>query len=195
MAVTYPLSLPLSPNAYTLEALSVNLVTQSPFTLQQQVMQGIGEGWALSLTFPPITTNTRSAAVKAFLTSLRGQLGTFQWGPPVKELNYTTSGGTLTLASINNTLRNNITYTKVGGESVPETGTYIQIGTQLLQVLKNDGNNNIDIFPALRTNVAAGTTINFTTPKGVFRLKSASSAYTFNIDHTRTFSLEAIEAI
>ena len=191
--ITYPLSLPLSPNAYTLEAISVNLVTQSPFTLQQQVAQGIGEGWALSLTFPLITTTAQSSAVKAFLTALRGQYETFQWGPPTKELLFTNTGMSMTLNTINNTLRNNISYT-TAADPTPLPGTYLQIGTQLVQVLARSG-KTLDIFPALRTNVAAGTPIYYAAPKGVFRLKSAYSAYTFNVDHTRTFSIDAVEAI
>lgn len=193
MAISYPLSLPLAPSSYTLERTSVNIVNISPFTLQQQIIRGIGEGWTLKLGFPAVVMPSITVAVGGFLSSLRGMYGTFYFGPPASRLSYT-GNGAVTLTTINNDIRDNITCNMNG--TTLSVGTFVQIGSQLCQVVSSTGGNTFDIFPFLRASYANGTTVNYTSPVGIFRQKNATgAASTFNLDHTDSFSLEAIESI
>lgn len=189
--ITYPLQLPIRPAAYSLEKRAVSTFTESPFTFQQYVSKGIGESFGLQLTFPPIVGPSVARLVSAFGSKLRGQYGTFSFQIHSRDLYYTGSAD-ITLSSINNDLRNNITVSADVGLGV---GTYIQIGTQLIQVLQVTNGTELDIFPALRQSFATGSAINYKTPTGIFRLTTQSSALLFNQDHTYSTTVEAIEAV
>jgi hypothetical protein len=193
MAIQFPLSLPVVPNSYTLDRKSTNIVNVSPYTMQQQVVRGIGECWFLKLTFPAAVFPTDASNFGAFISSLRGMFGTFYFGPPKSRLLYTGTGA-VTLTSINNDLRDNITCNMNG--TTLQVGTFIQIGTQLCQIVTSTGGSTFDIFPFLRTAYASGTPVNHTTPVGIFRQKTSSGgSTTFNQDHTESFSLDAMEAM
>jgi len=191
MAITYPLQLPIRPAAYSLEKRAVSIFTESPFTFQQYVSKGMGEAFALQLTFPPERSPATARIVSAFGSALRGQYGTFEFPIHARDLAYTGSAD-ITLSSINNDLRNNITVSADVGLGV---GTYIQIGTQLIQVLQITTGTTLDIFPALRQSFATGSAINYKTPKGIFRLTSQSATLMFNSDHTYSTTVEALEAV
>jgi len=191
MAITYPLQLPIRPSAYSLEKRAVSTFTESPFTFQQYVAKGIGESFGLQLTFPPIVNTATARVVSAFGSALRGQYGTFEFPIHSRDLAYTGSAD-ITLSSINNDLRNNITVSADVGLGV---GTYIQIGTQLIQVLQVATGTTLDIFPALRQAYATGSAVNYKTPKGIFRLTSQSATLMFNSDHTYSTTVEALEAV
>lgn len=172
-------------------------MTVSPFTLQQQVLQGHGQSWYISFTFPPIIDDDDARACSAFHTKLHGQVGTYKYQILPRYLDYTVATGSMGLRSINNDFRDNITIDCAGG-SLGE-GTFIQIGTQLLQVtsITHSGSThyNCDIFPHLRQAYPSGSVIDYTTPEGIFRQRADTSGQTFNPDHTDTFELDGMEAI
>jgi hypothetical protein len=78
-------------------------------------------------------------------------------------------------------------------------GDYIQLGSgstaKLHQVLLDqDGNGNLEIWPALRSNYTSAT-VTFNAPKGVFRLSNNVTSWSINNASTYGISFEAVEAV
>lgn len=205
--ITYPLSLPLNPSAYTLQQISVNQVFDSPFTLQQQVVRGYGEAWGLSVTFPTIARtdpayNVKVDKIHTFLGSLKGRYGTFKFYLPNNDAQYTVTSGNpaIYLSTINNDIGDNVTFSNPSGAafSFGANGTYITMGTQLFRILSAtyDGTNiTCDVFPRVRTNLAAGTSVEYRQPYGIFRSKTAQTQINRDENHIYTFSIDAVEAV
>ena len=96
MSITYPLSLPTSIGIESIELRAVNAVatSQSPFTYKQQIVAHQGQRWEASVSVPAVRRDL-AAPWKAFLTSLKGQQGTFLLGDP----DYVTARGKVSLGS------------------------------------------------------------------------------------------------
>jgi hypothetical protein len=83
MAIIYPLTPPTSPGFRRVQfaARSVAGITASPFTGQQQVYSWPGEWWEATAELPAMLRADAEAWI-AFLASLRGVYGTFNFGDP-----------------------------------------------------------------------------------------------------------------
>ena len=194
MAITYPLATPTSIGIESIELRAVNAVatSQSPFTYKQQVITHGGQRWEASVSIPSVHRD-KAAQWKAMLVALKGQRGTFLLGDP----DYVTPQGTVSSCTLTGT---------VGSESptVVMTGTlkagdYIQLGTgadsKLHQVLVDQsGNGTLEIWPALRTGYTSAS-VDFSSPKGVFRLSTNLTSWSINNASTYGISFEAVEAI
>ena len=194
MAITFPLSTPTSIGIESINIRAVNAVatSQSPFTYKQQIVAHTGQRWEASVNIPSVRRDL-AAPWKAFLTSLKGQQGTFLLGDP----DYATAQGTVSSCLLTGT---------VGQESVSVvmTGTllagdYIQLGSgsaaRLHQVLVDqDGNGTLEIWPALRTDYTSQAVI-YDNAKGVFRLKQSMSEWSISNASAYGISFEAVEAI
>ena len=194
MAITYPLATPTSIGIESIELRAVNAVatSQSPFTYKQQTITHGGQRWEASVSIPSVHRD-KAAQWKAMLVALKGQRGTFLLGDP----DYVTPQGTVTSCTLTGT---------VGSESptIVMTGTlkagdYIQLGTgadsKLHQVLVDQsGDGTLEIWPALRTGYTSAS-VDFSSPKGVFRLSTNLTSWSINNASTYGISFEAVEAI
>lgn len=210
MAITYPISLPTVSGIATVTMTAKNTVglSQSPFTMKQQVQKHAGQRWEAQITMPPMTRADAEEWV-SFLMKMNGVFGTFLLGDP----NGKVPRGNVTSYPADTLLVNGASQTgnslDLDGGTADVTdyvkaGDYIQIGSgaaaQLYKVL-NDADTNasgeitLDIWPNLRTSPADGTPIIGTNTVGNFRL--ATNTVDFNIDQASFYgiSFQAIEAL
>lgn len=195
MALTFPLSIPTTIGIESIELRAVNAVatSQSPFTYKQQIVAHQGQRWEASVTIPAMRRDLM-APWKAFLTSLKGQQGTFLLGDP----DYADGPqGTVSACTLSGA---------AGDESVTVTmtgsllaGDYIQLGSgssaRLHQVLADQtGNGTLEIWPALR-GAYTDAAVTFAAPKGVFRLASNVSSWSINNSNAYGISFEAVESL
>jgi hypothetical protein len=198
MSLSYPLSIPSSIGVASFELRAVNAVStsMSPFTFSQQIIAHPGQRWELSATLPPLRRDL-IAPWKAFLTALKGPVGTFLMGDP----DYADPQGSVTFCNVTGT---------AGAETVSvvmlgtlKAGDYIQLGSgansRLYQVLVDQTGNGVtsvdlEIWPALRATVSS-TAATLTNPRGVFRLRSNMSSWSINNANAYGLSFEAVEAL
>jgi len=166
----------------TMRLRSATAVSQSPFTYDQQVYQHQGVRWEAEVTLPPLKRSD-AKQVEAFFASLRGQANTFTLGNP---LHNTTAVGTGT-GAVNAT-------TLTGSFTGAVAGDYFQLGTALHIITEVNSASSIDIMPPLRV-AASGAALDFTLPKGTWRL--ATNEIAWNIDQASFygFTFACVEAI
>jgi len=202
MAVVYPLAVPDHKFAsMSMRLRRANAMTESTFTLQQQIYQYTGAVWEAEIVLPPMT-RANAKKWEAFILALRGMRGTFIMGNPLHDA----AEGTATGIQLNGsgTIRStDISITGTPGGTL-KAGDVFQIGTGLdshIHVVVQDvtlngsGEGSIDVEPPLRTTYANDTSLDFTLPKGVWRL--ASNDIGWNIDQASIygFTIPCIEAI
>lgn len=203
MAITYPVNIPNHQFAtMNMRLRRSSAMTESSFTLQQQVYQYEGAVWEADITLPPMTY-AEARQWEAFIVSLRGMRGTFIMGNPLN----TAPTGTASTVLLNGQALVRATEAAVDGASLGETlkaGDYFSIGTgadqhihQIIQdVTFNDtGAATIDFEPPLRTTYANNTALDLTLPKGVWRLASNDIGWSINQASMYGFTIPCIEAI
>lgn len=167
----------------TMRLRSATAVSSSPFTYDQQVYQHQGVCWEAEVTLPPLK-RSQAKELEAFFAALRGQGGTFTMGNPLHDSDAT---GTITSGS-----RNSISVTgTVGGA---EAGDYFETNGVLYMITSIDG-STINIMPPLRTAISAATTMNFSLPKGSWRLASNEIDWNINRAGLYSFTFACVEAI
>lgn len=211
MTITFPInhpttgitSLEFGPN-------SVVGVTQSPFTLGQQVHEHQGEGWAGRVTVSPLVDRDLYEPWMAFLTALRGQRGTFLFGDPAGATPRGDAGGSPVADSAGspsvNLARDRVLYIRGATSGVSgwlKAGDWLHIASgsnqwlhKVLQDVGTDssGNAAIDLFPALRADIADGTAIATSNAKGIFRLADSRPRWTLDNGIIAAVTFEIIEA-
>lgn len=203
MAINYPLNLPDSNFAkMSMRLRRANAMTESTFTLQQQVYQYTGAVWEAEVTLPPMPY-AQAKRWEAFILALRGMRGTFLMGNPL----HTSASGTVSGATIDGgaSVRDTeINITGGGASATILAGDYFQIGTgddtrlhAVVQDITLDGSGAgiIDIEPPIRANVAGGTSLDFTLPKGVWRLSANDIGWDINQASIYGFTFACIEAL
>ncbi len=166
----------------TMRLRSATAVSQSPFTYDQQVYQHQGVRWEAEVTLPPLTRSD-AKQVEAFFASLRGQGNTFTMGNP---LHNTTATGTGT-GAINAT-------TLTGSFTGAVAGDYFEIGSALYIITEVNSSSSIDIMPPLRV-AASSAALDFTLPKGTWRLASNEIEWNINQASLYGFTFACVEAI
>lgn len=208
--ITYPLSMPviasLGPRKITFGANNLISASVSPFTGSQQIVQWLGEWWEAEIGLPEMTLAQAEPWI-AFLTALRGMLGTFYLGDPSRTAPQGVATGSPVVdgaqASGGNQLVTSGWTANVNGILLP--GDYIQVGTGATQRLyKNltQANSNssgvatLDIFPVIRAEgVTNGEAIVTANPMGTFRLTGNWRSWQVDYTRLRTISFKAMEAI
>jgi hypothetical protein len=167
----------------TMRLSSATQVSTSPFTFDQQVHQHQGVRWEAEVTLPPLK---RSAAkeVEAFFASLRGQAGTFTMGNPLHNV---TATGTITSGT-----RNATTVTGTLGGAV--AGDYFEVGGSLYIITGIDS-TTFDIMPPLRAAITSSTSLDFSLPKGSWRLSSNQIEWDIDQSSFYSFTFACVEAI
>lgn len=183
MAINYPLTPPSTPSfkRFALKSSKIAAMTQSQFTAQQKVYEHSGEYWILEGTLAPMKDREKFGPWRAFLTALRGNVGTFYMGDKLgktargiatgtPKVNGANAAGSKTLAT------KGWTATQTG---ILKADDYIQVGSgtsqrfhRVLVDANSDGSGlaTLDIFPVLREALADDVVITIASCKGVFRL-------------------------
>lgn len=194
MAISYPLSTPTSIGIEKVELRTINavLTSQSPFTYKQQIIAHTGQKWEASVSIPPVRRD-KAAEWKAMLVALKGQTGTFLLGDP----DYATPRGTVSSCSISGSEGDETVTVSMSGSLL--AGDYIQLGdnasSKLHQVLVDQsGNGSLEIWPSLREDYSSSS-VTFTNPKGVFRLKNNMSSWSIDNASFYGIAFEAVENI
>lgn len=191
MAITYPRTLPTHTGirSITLRAVNVTAVSESVFTLRQQIFKHSGERWEAEVALPAMA---RAAAEQwlAWLLSMRGREGTFSLGDPLGGTPQGSAGGTPVVNGASQVGDS----VSIDGCTTSQTGwlkagDYIQLGAgataTLHKVLQDVASNatgqaTLDIWPAITTAPGDGATVVTSSAKGVFRLAGSSTEWTSN---------------
>jgi len=192
--ITYPLALPTVTGVRSIELQATNAVavSRSPFTFASQVHAYSGQMWSASLTLPPMKL-TEARQWTAWLTSLRGQYGTFLLGDTsCSQISGTATSATVIGSAGDNTISVTMTGTILAGDM-------IQIGAgadaTLHKVLVDQsGSGALEIWPALRKDRTAAA-LTLTNARGVFRLASNDVAWSVDEASIYGISFSAVEKI
>lgn len=194
MAIIYPVSLPSSPGFVSSSIRMIETVseTKSPFTSQSQFVEHAGNFFEADLTLP--TMRREEAAVWiGFFASLKGKIGTFNFGDPdAREPQGVATGTPL----INGNSQTGRTLNTKGWTAaitgILKVGDFIQIGTELKMVTvdaDSDGSglSSLEIFPSIRISPSDNDPIVTSSPVGLFRMVSNVSQY--NADHLHHYGI------
>ena len=169
--------------AMTMRLRSATAVSQSPFTYDQQTYQHQGVRWEAEVQLPPLKRSD-AKQVEAFFAALRGQANTFTMGNPIHN---TTATGSITSGSAGAT-------TVTGSTSGVVAGDYFETGSALYIVTGISG-SSIDIMPPLRSAISSSTPMDFTLPKGTWRLATNDIGWSINQASLYGFTFACVEAI
>jgi len=167
----------------TMRLRSATAISKSPFTYDQQVDQHQGVCWEAEVTLPPLKRSD-AKQVEAFFASLRGQANTFTMGNP---LHNTTATGSITSGTAGAT-------TVTGTTTGAVVGDYFEI-SGALYILTAIDSTTIDIMPPLRTAISSSTSLDFTLPKGTWRLSSNEIGWSIDQASLYGFTFACVEAI
>lgn len=207
MTITYPLALPDYPDlleSVDLEAASKIAMTPGEFSYSQQIHEHPGQAWRLELRTIKLDRETAPRWM-AFVRSLRGQVGTFSAGDPVRRVPRGTAPGApvvdgagqagATLAT------RGWTASRTG---ILLAGDLLQVGTgsaarlyENLTDADSDGSGEaiLDVWPDVRDAPADGVPITTTDPVGIFRMVSASVPIGWSLGDTARVAISAIEKL
>ncbi len=165
-------------------------VSESPFSYEQQVYEHQGARWECEVTLPPLSIS-EARSVQAFIVALKGQSGTFTFGHPLT----TTTGKTVTSSGTTAIRAEQINCSS--GSSSVVAGTYFQLGDYLYICTedKASGTAPIKFQPPLRTAVASGTALDFTSPKSLWRMASNDIGWKTNAASMYGFTFAFVEAL
>ena len=209
MAENYPLAFPTKTGVARVEITATDVVSisESPFTLAQQVVRHAGARWSATISIPPVKRSD-SEYWNSFLLRLRGQFGTFLLGDP----NAATPRGSASSAAgtpvVNGASQ---TGNELNIDGLPASavgyllaGDYIQLGSaasaRLYKVLEDVNSNSsgeatLNLWPDLRSSPADGATLTVTGAKGLFRLATNDATWTINTAGFYSISFAAVEAL
>jgi hypothetical protein len=206
MAISYPLTLPaFRARNFTLGITPTVAVSASPFTGQQQVYEWPNVTWRASFD---VVAKGRAewSQLTAFMTSLRGRLGTvliypYQGVRPRGTTN--TSGVTVATGGAAAQARA-INLSGMGAARTLLAGDFLQLGTgataRLHMVVENatadgSGNATVTIEPPLRVAYSSGAAVTLVKPATVMRSVSNDGASTVDLGGIITASFAFSEAL
>lgn len=194
MAISFPRSLPTSIGIAQISLRSVNAVAanESPFSFKPQVYSHPGEKWEATISLPKLRRE-HMAPWKAFLVSMRGQVGTFLLGDP----DYVTPRGTVSSCVLTGDAGDSSVAVIMTGTLLE--GDYIQLGSgasaKLHTVLQDlSGSGTLEIWPALRSSYTSEAAV-LSNPRGVFKLRSNVTEWEVDSISKYGMSFEAMEFV
>ena len=194
---SYPLTLPTATGIKTQNwsLRRITSITQSPFTLQQQVYQHSGEQWGATMTLPPMLKDTASIWLSFFL-QLRGVRGTFKIGDQDRKTIQGTATGTVRINGASQT-GNQVALDgfTASRANVFKAGDYIQINSYVYMVTEDvsadgSGEANVKIEPALRQGIETinnDTTVVYLNTTTIMRLDS--NEFSWDTDHVSKYGI------
>jgi len=170
-----------------------NAVSQSPYTLQQQVQSYGGMRWEADITLKPLDSDD-ALAVQAFFVKLSGRKESFEL--PIKHQYNASQSTVIGNQSINGAhTKGDSTVNITTNTAIPAGRMFSSSGRcYMITDSVNSGNVTVNIVPPLRTNLSDNQTIYFN-PAGVFRLTSDEVAWGISNDLKYGFSFTCVEAI
>lgn len=206
MAITFPLSHPLTPGftGFEMKRIGNVGVAASVFTFKQEVQKHQGQIWAIVATLPQMN-RVDAAEWEAFITKLNGPEGTFLIGDPDGQTPRGVATGTPLIKGASQLGNSLITDNWTPDiTNILRANDYIQLSSGLtthLHVNLNDvdsdgvGEAILDIWPDLRISPINNDPIIVTSAKGIFRLLSNEFANQINTIKHHSVEFPAIEAI
>ena len=209
MAESYPLTFPTQTGIAQVEISATDIVSisESPFTLSQQVVRHAGARWSATITIPPVKRSD-SEYWNSFLLRLRGQFGSFLLGDPNAA---TPRGSAATTAGTPVVNGASQTGNELAIDGLPTSvtgylraGDYIQLGSgataRLYKVLEDvdtnaSGQATLNLWPDLRSSPADGATVVVNGAQGIFRLATNDATWTINNAGFYSISFAAVEAL
>lgn len=189
----------VGPNTIEWGLVSNTRTFSSPETGDTQTKELPGAKWKATLNFRNLN-DTRTRALKAFLTRLRGQVGQFY----LKDYSYigaagvatgtpVVSGASQTGATINTT------GWTVSTPGILLAGDLINVGTELKIVVVDadsdvSGNSTITIEPPIRTSPSDASPIVITNPTAIMRLEENTIMWITRPGQFTDCSFSCIEA-
>jgi hypothetical protein len=176
-------------------------VSESDYDGTEQVRANLYQKWQFELTTSLLAKTEHIGAWMSFLTSLRGRLGTFYAPLPLRLPRYAMT--TVQLAAPASARARTIQtsgWNQVSAASYPAGTLYFSQGGHLHLIVSTvdapGGVATIDIEPALRVAMPAGTVLEFANPVGIFRATDDNVARAIEEVHRyQSFSLSAVEAL
>lgn len=205
MTISYPLTPPSSPSTREV-AISIMhsvAISSSPWSFSQQVQDWGGQILRMEVSLPQLSFE-EAMDWEAFLMALRGQKGTFYFG--LNSGVYPAPRGTVSGIPVVNGAGQTGNVLNVGGftpseSNVLKAGDWFELNNRLYRNLKDvnsdgSGNATLDISPRLRIATSNGEALNFTEPKGLWRLdKNDNPILDVSVNKYHALSFSAIEAI
>lgn len=198
MALTYPLDFPsVGINNMTMRLVRAVATVESPFTFSKQVYQHQGTRWEAEITLPPLS-DQESRAVQAFLTGLKGQVGTFLFGNPLHTAPY----GTATSVTLSANADAGDDEIECNGNGTLLAGDYFQLGTgldarihQVVEDVTVGSSTTVKIEPPVRVASSSGSSLDLTNPKGAWRLSSSDVEWAINNASVYGITIPCVEAV
>lgn len=206
MAISYPRALPTHTGirSVTLRAVNVTAMSESAFTLRQQIYKHAGERWEAEITLPAMARADAEQWV-AWLLSMRGREGTFLLGDPLGATPRGSAGGTPLVNGADQTGDSlSIDGCTAGQTGWLKAGDYIQLGSgasaSLHKVLQDVDSNGagqatLDLWPSVRTAPADNSAIVTSSAQGVFRLATSETEWSIDSIGHWGVVFSAVEAI
>lgn len=203
MAISYPLSPPVSPSfrSARFSLISNTTVFGSPLTMTEQILERPGARWSAEFTLPPMTRAGGGAAWTAFFASLRGRRGTFYGYDPAATSPRGIGTGTPLVNGASQTGNTLITDGWTAGQTgILLAGDYIGVNSRLHMVVEDansdgSGNATLSIEPALRESPADNAPITISSPKVTMRLVEDVASWDLDTALFYGFSFSAVEAL
>ena len=206
MTVTYPFTFPAVGVVSSNFGLKVSVaMSQSPFTLRQQVYDNSGSMWQGDVTFKR-TRIADANLIKAFVVGLKGQFGTFLYGDPdfLALGPVGTASGTPLVDGASQT-GTTLAVKDFGlNETVLKAGDYFQLGTaltsrlyQVTEDIASDGvgDATLHFLPALRSSPSDNDPLTITGAKGLMRLSGNNVGWSADFANIHDISISFVEAI
>lgn len=191
----------LKDNPDLIESMSIrmvhaNAVSQSPYTLQQQVQSYGGMRWEVDVSLKPID-NITALEVQAFFVNRKGRKNSFLL-PMVGSGNSYQSYqvGTCTVNGSNQAIGNEIL--NITNTTSVSTGRMFGLNDRLHMASSpayQTGNRIIGVQPPLREVPLDNAVLDFTNPCGTFRMLSDDVSWGISNDLKYGFSFTCVEAI
>ena len=188
-------------NPQLIESMSIrmvnaNAVSQSPYTLQQQVQSYGGMRWEVDVSLKPID-NITALEVQAFFVNRKGRKNSFLL-PMVGSGNSYQSYqvGTCTVNGSNQAIGNEIL--NITNTTSVSTGRMFGLNDRLHMASSpalQTGNRIIGVQPPLREVPLDNAVLDFTNPCGTFRMLSDEVSWGISNDLKYGFSFTCVEAI
>lgn len=206
MAITYPLAMPsqLDFASSDWRKIDVTQDVKSPFTGQSQIVVFGGQWREVTLT---LRAKKRAEAQKwdAWLAALKGHVGTFLLGHPLRPTPLGLATGTPLVKGGGQTGGSLLVDGMANGLSGwLKAGDLFHIGsgvdTQLYEVLQDVGTNGsgeatIDVWPDLRSAPADNAPLTITAARGLFYRASATTSWQAGADGIARLSFDARERV
>jgi len=200
MAISFPVTPPSAPVHSSIRWIETTIsgLTQNPYTLQQTVFEYDGSAWGIEVGFDPMTRE-EFAPWSAFLSKLRGQVGTFYYGDRLQKTILGAGGGTPQVNGAGQTEYSLSSKLWPNSTLVLKAGDIFSINNRLYKSLTDVTSNGsgiatIEVWPRLKSH-ANNTPLILSEPKGIFRMQSTRVDTVAERTQFFRISFTAIEAL